>query len=301
MFTWTYVQAVTRSLLVSRKLLILVVVSIALRSVSVVVVFLSNLRIARERRLISGAFFVCLLFSSLRVYAVCVPSAYEDLKVLSEIKVLDGDTIRAVSVGSLRFVGVNTPEMNYGKSGRSPEPFAEEATNYLKTLVVSHDVFYESYGRDKYGRLLGGLWISKPDDSLMRSVSELLLQAGYAFQVFESSSFYEKCLAQSERMARQRRLGVWSQLSFWLNKNKGGFVIWSGKAERISQSKKFKWVSMSSKRVVRVPLKWFSEGKISDSELMSGFEARGWAVHRKKTRYEPYMLPLKMGLSLRKN
>jgi micrococcal nuclease len=257
------------------------------------VVLLSNFRITSKRRLISGAFFVCvfyfLSFASV-LHARCIPSSVSSLKSEAVQSVLDGDTIR-FSEYDLRLQGINTPEMNYHLKPQRPEPYAELATSSVKNLLGNAAVFIEVTGRDKYNRQLGNVWLKSGSDFYM--LSESLLKKGLAFQVFESDSVYVDCLARAERHARELNQGVWSARDYWLNAERGGFVLWHDSVKKVAKSKRYFWFSLSTERVVRVPLDWFSRCKTEMLRKDEMIEVRGWVIHRKSTAYEAYMLPLK--------
>ncbi|WP_284383911.1 thermonuclease family protein [Litoribrevibacter albus] len=231
---------------------------------------------------------VCFFFSS-ALYASCTPEDFSQLREVDVVTVLDGDTLRLADE-DVRLVGVNTPEMNYGKS-KKPEPYAVESTQFVKTFVSENRVFLEKAGWDKYQRRLGQIWVALKGDLFL--LSEYLLKNGYAFQVFESESRYVSCLRQAEIQARDAKKGVWGALEFWLNVDRGGFVLWSGRLNRVTKSKRYSWLSFSDQRVVRVPNQWFEQLGVKRDLQGEFLEVRGWAVRREKTRFEPYMLPLK--------
>jgi len=267
-----------------------VVVSIALRSVSVIVVFLSKLRITRKRRLISGAFFVCALFVSSAYAEMCVPANADRFESVGSVSVVDGDTLRLSTGDSVRLSGVNTPEMNYGQN-RVREPFAVEATDFVERILAGRSIYIEVQGRDKYQRLIADVWFK--DFSGWQMLSSEVLKAGFGFQIFESDSAYAGCLNLAEQTARAKKLGVWSRLDYWLNQERGGFVLWRGAVQKLNRGKHYSWARISNNRVLRIPSEWLKSRLVSKKLSGGAIEVRGWSVHRKKTRYEPYMLPIK--------
>lgn len=258
-------------------------------------VLLSNFTITSKRRLISGAFFVSAFFLSFVLQAQCLPSDRSpDSSRLEKIvvqSVLDGDTLR-LSGGDVRLASVNTPEMNYGNN-RSPEPVAEEATRYVTRLVSDGSLFLDVVGVDKYQRRLGNVWVVNKENGNKLLLSEMLIVNGLGFQIFESDSQYVGCLKKAEQKARKHNLGVWKHLNYWLNVKRGGFALWSGALTKTSKSKRYLWWSLSDSQVVRVPRAW--DGSVDGLKRQKGdvVDVRGWVVHRKQSRYEPYMMLIK--------
>src|SRR5215210_311047 len=88
-------------------------------------------------------------------------------------RVVDGDTVRLAGLGSVRLIGIDTPEV-YGHR----DCFGAQASAYTKSLLhPGAEVRYRvgTEARDRYGRLLAYVWL--PDGRL---VNELLAQNGYA-------------------------------------------------------------------------------------------------------------------------
>ncbi len=72
-------------------------------------------------------------------------------------RVVDGDTVRLAGLGSVRLIGVNTPEV-YGHV----QCFGPEASAFAKSVLppgtrVRYQVGREA--RDRYGRLLAYVWL----------------------------------------------------------------------------------------------------------------------------------------------
>jgi micrococcal nuclease len=101
------------------------------------------------------------------------------------IKVIDGDTIDCVvdlgfSIFSkirFRLHGIDTPE----KSSKIVETkeLAYKATEFVRSTVENKDVTIESFGKDKYGRWLGKIYISPSEPSLNEQLVSLGLAKSY--------------------------------------------------------------------------------------------------------------------------
>ncbi len=94
------------------------------------------------------------------------------------ISVADGDTLTLEGIGTVRFIGVDTPEKNHPKL---PVQFMSlESSAFTKKLCMGKKIRleYDPYDEDKrgsYGRVLGYLYLE--DGTL---VQEQLLKNGYA-------------------------------------------------------------------------------------------------------------------------
>lgn len=118
------------------------------------------------------------------------------------IKVLDGDTVDLSGGDRLRLMGIDTPEKG--------EAFHDEAVDFLRDAALgkSTSLAYGSERRDKYGRLLGYLFV----DSLF--VNEAILSNGlayvYIFKETDKRSSEMKRLITAQRTAIEKRCGLWS-------------------------------------------------------------------------------------------
>ena len=99
-----------------------------------------------------------------------VPGAYYSRVV----HVYDGDTVRLANGEKVRYIGIDTPEMNYKRP--PAEYFAQEAKYFNSNLVYGKNVRleFDIEKRDKYGRLLAYVFT---DDIF---VNEEMIREGYA-------------------------------------------------------------------------------------------------------------------------
>ena len=118
-------------------------------------------------------------------------------------KVTDGDTIHLGPLGSVRLIGIDTPEV-YGET----ECFGQEASAYAKGLMplgtrVRYRVGVEE--RDRYGRLLAYVWL--PDG---RMLNEVMIDEGYAQPLtIPPNVEFADAFRAGARAARQAGLGLW--------------------------------------------------------------------------------------------
>ena len=115
----------------------------------------------------------------------------------------DGDTIRLGELGSVRLIGIDTPEV-YG----GVECFGREASRFAARLLplgtrVRYRVGVEE--RDRYDRLLAYVWL--PDG---RMLNRVMIDKGYAqpLAIPPNVSFADVFRAGA-RAARQAGLGLW--------------------------------------------------------------------------------------------
>jgi endonuclease YncB( thermonuclease family) len=119
-------------------------------------------------------------------------------------QVLDGDTIDVVSVGRVRLLGIDAPEIGRGLD--TSAPFAREAHERLASLVTSRWVRleYEDLRDDTYGRRLAYLFL---EDG--QFVNELLVREGLARVVARQELKRLGQLKRAEAAAQTSRRGIW--------------------------------------------------------------------------------------------
>ena len=117
---------------------------------------------------------------------------------LENIRVIDGDTIRAEAKGKeikIRLVEIDAPEMD--------QPFGARSKNFLNRLLYEKNVTLIAQGEDRYGRVLGNIF----SDEL--NVNMLLVKFGFAWvydRYAEKSSLYNH-----QDQAKLDKLGLWRQ------------------------------------------------------------------------------------------
>ncbi len=123
------------------------------------------------------------------------------------VQVVDGDTVRvrlADRVETVRYIGVNTPEVRHPTRGR--EPGGPEATAVNRELVAGKRVSLELdvQERDRYGRLLAYLWVGET------MVNAELVRRGYAqVMTVPPNVRHQDMFVRLERDARAAGRGLW--------------------------------------------------------------------------------------------
>ena len=129
------------------------------------------------------------------------------------IKVTDGDTITIRSNGEeirVRLSGIDAPE--------SDQPFGRESTKKLSSMVKRKEVRIESNKTDRYGRVLGKVWVQPADCSncgktLDANHTQILSGMAWWYRQYaheqppEDRGRYES----AEVEARKRGWGLWSE------------------------------------------------------------------------------------------
>lgn len=114
-------------------------------------------------------------------------------------RVIDGDTIEIETGERVRLICIDTPETG--------EPYYNEATDYLKSLVLNKKVLLEKdiSETDKYGRLLRHIYLENGD-----FVNELIVLNGYG-QAYPYNPDITLCpqIETAEDIARNKVIGIW--------------------------------------------------------------------------------------------
>lgn len=133
-----------------------------------------------------------------------LPSPMHGGEVVKAKLVIDGDTIQIDTGESVRYIGINTPEL---KDERGEiQCFAKEALQKNKELVENKFIELEKdiSETDKYGRLLRYIWIGD------RLINEELVREGYAHSAtFPPDIKYQQRFIEAARLAQNENRGFW--------------------------------------------------------------------------------------------
>jgi len=130
---------------------------------------------------------------------------------LEEVRVdyvVDGDTVKLSDGRTVRYIGVDTPEIAHGRG--DDDCYGPEASVFNRQLVEGQLVFleYDENRLDRYGRTLAYVWIGS--GSGRRMVSQELLFRGYGkVMMIQPNTLYETMLEEAEESARKRGAGLW--------------------------------------------------------------------------------------------
>lgn len=114
---------------------------------------------------------------------------------------IDGDTARFKSLGRVRFLYIDTPEIVPIK-----QPLGKEAKDFTCEMLENARAIYIEYDgerEDQYGRVLGWIWV---DDRLLQ---EELTKAGYVNRFFEfEQPKYKDRIQRAFQQAKRNRVGL---------------------------------------------------------------------------------------------
>ena len=130
------------------------------------------------------------------------PVAYRSVRY-----VYDGDTILLDGGDSVRYIGIDTPEIDH--KGRKSEFMAQAARDFNIKLVKGARVKieYDQERKDRYGRRLAYVFLENGD-----MVNAILVRKGLANVMLKSPNVkYKALLLDCQREAMKERLGIWSR------------------------------------------------------------------------------------------
>ena len=139
---------------------------------------------------------------------------------------VDGDTAEIILNNEkvkVRFLAIDTPETKHPTKGE--EPFGKEASSYTcdrlkKANKVEIELDSNSDEKDKYDRYL--VWIFV-DGSLLQ---DELISKGYAKVAYLYDDYkYTSELQESEKYAKEEKLGIWSEYEEETLSNKDIIII----------------------------------------------------------------------------
>jgi endonuclease YncB( thermonuclease family) len=128
------------------------------------------------------------------------------------VSVTDGDTIKVLDANEVqhkvRLTGIDAPERG--------QPFSNVSRDHLASMVVGKEVLVESTKNDRYGRVLGKVWVQPSDcltcgKTLNANHAQLLTGMAWWYRYYaleqppEDRGRYES----AEDEAKARRLGLW--------------------------------------------------------------------------------------------
>ncbi len=121
-------------------------------------------------------------------------------------RVIDGDTIVVQGIGTVRYIGVDTPELHHPR--QPVQRFAEQARRANQELVAGKivRVVFENEVRDAHGRTLGDVYVGQ------RFVNAELIKRGYGRTLaIRPNTVHAGELRRLEQSARTARRGIWGE------------------------------------------------------------------------------------------
>ena len=131
-------------------------------------------------------------------------------------RIIDGDTIELADGRTVRFIGIDTPEVRHRRGGRwvdDPEPFAREASHATAALMARRTVRleFDVQPRDKYGRTLAYVYVAEPDGHELMVNEELVRLGAAQLMTIPPNVRYVERFRQAQDDARRAQRGVWGE------------------------------------------------------------------------------------------
>jgi len=206
-------------------------------------------------------------------------------------KIYDGDTILLSNGQKIRFLGVNTPEVE-GRN-KSLQAGGNEAKQWLEAQLKNTTVRLEKdvEKKDKYGRTLAHVFTQ---DKLHINL-ELVKQGFASVNIYPPNLKYVAALVAAEQQAEYKHLGIWGYQEYKLKPVadiKGGlFKGWqrvTGKVKNIRHTRKSIYLNFSDNFSLRILKKSLSYFPPLDSYQGKFVEVNGW-INRRKGKYSMFI------------
>lgn len=139
-------------------------------------------------------------------------SAPQSAELVKVIKVIDGDTIKIETGQTVRYIGIDTPELHHPK--KKLECFGREARDKNRELVEGKLVRLEKdvSETDRYWRLLRYVYVPTVASPSGEFVNEYLVREGYAYSsTFPPDVKYSDHFRILENQARENLRGLWNK------------------------------------------------------------------------------------------
>lgn len=153
----------------------------------------------------AGTVSVCLTMACLVALGPVALRA-QDPTFFDVIRVVDGDTVVLQAIGTVRLIGIDTPET---VDPRKPvEYFGREASEYLRAMLAGRAVRleYDQTRRDRYGRTLAYLYLADG-----RFVNLEMVRQGYAHAYVKYPFRLMDEFVAAEHEAREANRGMWGR------------------------------------------------------------------------------------------
>ena len=121
------------------------------------------------------------------------------------VRVIDGDTIELEQIGTVRLIGVDTPETVH--PSKPVEYFGKEASAFLRQLVEGKPVQleYDQQHKDRYDRTLAYVYLGD-----LTFVNAEIIKQGYGHAYTQYPFKYMEQFRAHEREARENSRGLWA-------------------------------------------------------------------------------------------
>lgn len=152
-------------------------------------------------------------------FSVLKPAKNSDIKstgfskgVYQAVRVVDGDTIELSDGNTVRYIGIDTPEIRERQGKKwvyNPRPYAEEAKAFNEKLVKEMPLRleYDVQKKDKYNRVLAYVYSGETMINLE------MVRQGYAMiYTYPPNVKYAEEFLEAQKEARGGKKGLWGEL-----------------------------------------------------------------------------------------
>ena len=202
-------------------------------------------------------------------------------------KVYDGDTVLLTNGQKVRFLGINTPEVE-GRN-KSAEPGGEEAKNWLSGQLKNKKIRLESdvEKKDKYGRLLAHVFT---EDGAHLNLE--LVKAGLAaVNIHPPNLKYVDTLLTVQEKAENARRGLWAYKHYasqpFTQLQGSDYKGWKrviGVVKQIKQTRRNIYLQFSDDFSIKIERRFKDLFPTLDRYRGGKIEVRGW-LNKSKNRY----------------
>ncbi len=202
------------------------------------------------------------------------------------IKVYDGDTILLDNGLKVRFLGINTPEIE--TRNHPAEPGASEARNWLLKKLAQQKVRLETdvEKKDKYDRSLAHIFTESGDHLNLE-----LVRAGLATVAIHPPNLkYTDSLLNMQSKAEAEKRGIWGlkyyavrPFSELMNTSTKGWKRVTGEVKKIRKTRQNIYLLFSDQFSIKINKKNLDLFPDLNNYLGNTVEARGW-MHQSKNR-----------------
>ena len=206
-------------------------------------------------------------------------------------KVYDGDTVLLSNGQKVRFLGINTPEVE-GRS-KSLQAGGGEAKKWLIAALNGKKIRLEKdfEKHDKYGRLLAHLFT---EDNQHLNL-ELVKQGLASVSIFPPNLKYTDELVMAEQLAEQKRLGIWNYSEYAIKPVadivRGSFKGWQrilGVVTGVRHTRKNSYLNLSDRFSVQINKKALPLFPVLENYVGRQIEVRGW-INKYKNGYSMFV------------
>ena len=129
--------------------------------------------------------------------------SWADVLIGKVVGLADGDTVTVLDEQKqqhkIRLAGIDAPERK--------QPYADASRKHLASLVFGKTVEVRFHKKDRYGRLVGTVYLEGSDVNLLQVTAGL----AWHYKAYEKEQSEQERLvyASAEETARRRHLGLW--------------------------------------------------------------------------------------------